>query len=134
MSKLEFIVYGDPVPKARPRMTKTGHVYTPARTKQFEFLVQQVWAGQKNRKMMTGPISVSIMFVLSPPSNPKKRPHPTGKPDLDNLIKSVLDGLNGWAFKDDSQVTDLICFKRFCGKNEKPKTKIVLEELYKEFT
>jgi Holliday junction resolvase RusA-like endonuclease len=31
----------------------------------------------------------------------------TQKPDLDNIEKSILDGLNGIAFKDDSQVADV---------------------------
>jgi Holliday junction resolvase RusA-like endonuclease len=32
---------------------------------------------------------------------------PTKKPDLDNLAKSVLDGLNGVVYLDDSQLVSL---------------------------
>lgn len=35
----------------------------------------------------------------------------TLKPDADNIAKTVLDGLNGKAFKDDSQVTTLKVIK-----------------------
>ena len=37
----------------------------------------------------------------------------TKKPDCDNLIKSILDSLNGVAYKDDSQVTDVHIKKRY---------------------
>ena len=35
----------------------------------------------------------------------------TTKPDVDNLLKTVLDGLNGVAWEDDSQVTELHGYK-----------------------
>lgn len=35
----------------------------------------------------------------------------TKKVDLDNVIKSVLDGLNGVAFDDDAQVAQITAFK-----------------------
>lgn len=33
--------------------------------------------------------------------------------DLDNIAKSILDALNGYAFKDDAQVTTLMVSKRY---------------------
>lgn len=128
---LKFIVYGNPIPKARPRMTKTGHVYTPATTKAFEFLVQQVWNGQRGKKLITGPIGIYILFVLPKPKSVKNRLYPVVKPDLDNLVKSVLDGLNGFAYKDDCQIIDISAAKRYCGDHptDKPRTHINIEEL-----
>lgn len=38
---------------------------------------------------------------------------PRVKPDSDNIAKIILDGLNGIAYKDDSQVTTLIVRKRY---------------------
>ncbi len=35
-----------------------------------------------------------------------------GAPDVDNLVKPVLDALKGLAFIDDEQVTDLLVRKR----------------------
>jgi Holliday junction resolvase RusA-like endonuclease len=34
----------------------------------------------------------------------KRAPYMTGRPDLDNLVKAVMDALNGHAYRDDSQV------------------------------
>ena len=38
---------------------------------------------------------------------------PTVKPDVDNVVKSVLDALNKLIYKDDSQVTDLLVHKYY---------------------
>ena len=40
---------------------------------------------------------------------------PILRPDLDNLAKSVLDGMSGIVFTDDSQITDLEINKRYTG-------------------
>lgn len=33
--------------------------------------------------------------------------HDTHKPDIDNIVKLVLDGLNGVAFEDDAQAIEV---------------------------
>lgn len=38
--------------------------------------------------------------------------------DIDNMPKPILDALKGLVFEDDSQVTDLICRKRYRHDNE----------------
>ena len=38
---------------------------------------------------------------------------PTKKPDWDNIGKIVSDALNKFAFKDDSQITDVRIFKKY---------------------
>ena len=62
------------------------------------------------------PVSVYLYIRLPiPKSYPKKRQEaclsgserPTKKPDIDNLAKSVLDGMNGVIFCDDKQVVSL---------------------------
>lgn len=41
---------------------------------------------------------------------------PTKKPDVDNIVKIVLDALNGLAWHDDAQVTFLAVSKEYTGK------------------
>ena len=48
---------------------------------------------------------------------------PTKKPDIDNVVKVVLDSMNKFAFKDDIQITCLNVEKRY-SLEEKVKIKI----------
>ena len=41
---------------------------------------------------------------------------PTKKPDIDNIIKAVLDALNGVAYKDDTQVVQVMATKKYRDK------------------
>lgn len=52
------------------------------------------------------------------------------KPDCDNIIKIILDALNGIAFKDDNQVSELQIEKRY-GQEDKVEVEIeyIEEEL-----
>jgi Holliday junction resolvase RusA-like endonuclease len=48
---------------------------------------------------------------------------PTGRPDLDNVIKSILDALNGVAYSDDSAVISVTAEKRYA---ENPRVDVML--------
>jgi Holliday junction resolvase RusA-like endonuclease len=50
----------------------------------------------------------------------------TGKPDADNLVKSVQDGLNGIVFIDDAQIFDLRVVKQY---GEAPAVDVWIEEV-----
>lgn len=39
--------------------------------------------------------------------------YPTKKPDIDNIVKVVLDALNGLAYKDDTQVVRVLAQKSY---------------------
>jgi len=92
-----FTVPGRPVPKGRPRFTKHGGVYTPKRTKEYEELVG--WSYRTVQKSRyDGLVEVSIRLIY----RSKKR-----LPDIDNVAKSILDGLNGAAWDDDKCVASL---------------------------
>ena len=79
---------------------------------------------------MKGPIALTVSFLLERAKSNKK-PHHTQKPDLDNLVKTVLDSLNGLAFDDDSQVIRIEAQKYFAAPSlgEKPSTVITLQEV-----
>ncbi len=119
---LTIVVMGAPVGKGRPRFTRAGHTYTPDKTRSYEQLV--AWTARTemgSRPLIDGPVQLSFRAVFEiPKSWPKKKQtdallgivRPTGKPDIDNLIKS-MDALNGIVFRDDSQITEISGSKRY---------------------
>ena len=111
MNHISFTVPGVPVPKGRPKFGK-GNVYTPKKTQDYEEKVKAfaLIARQKaKQKVWTGPICVELVFHV--------KGSWTSKPDLDNLIKSCLDGCKGVIFKDDSQIVD-ISARKVAGYDE----------------
>lgn len=115
-----FTIKGDPKGKGRPRFTKNGHVYTPEETKKYENLVAWAYKSAKGEKF-TSPVRVTIKAFFKPPKKSKKvvedmldgKILPTKKPDVDNIAKIILDGLNGVAWEDDTQVVDVMITKRY---------------------
>jgi crossover junction endodeoxyribonuclease RusA len=74
-------------------------------------------------------VAVWLAFRLPrPKALPKAKltPH-TKKPDLDKLIRAVLDALSGVLFTDDSQVVQLTCSKRYAALGEAPGVAVRLE-------
>ena len=95
-----FDVPGKPMPKARPRLNrKTGAIYTPNSTKVYEDSV--AWcATAADLQLKAGHLDtwIVILFVVS-----SKKPG-----DIDNLAKSVLDGIKkAYPEWDDAQVFSL---------------------------
>jgi Holliday junction resolvase RusA-like endonuclease len=113
---IHFTVYGSPVAQGRPRFARIGnHVraYDPGKSKSWKETVK--WQAIENRvRLMEGPLHMILHFRLPrPKSLPKKVLHHTKKPDLDNLVKGVKDGLKGVCYLDDSQVIRLAATKEY---------------------
>lgn len=107
-----IVIPGRAVPKARPRLGRNGNVYTPRRTKQYEELV-----GWKAKEVIKQPFEGSISLQI------RVYVRRNVFPDLDNIAKSVMDGLNGAAYKDDRQVSCLT-IQRIQGQEEKVEIEI----------
>ena len=116
---ISFEIPGKPQAKQRPRHGK-GFTYTPKETVQFENWVRLCFRGQPK---LEGALVAELTFQFQKPKT-SKREYPTTKPDSDNLAKSILDSLNGFAYDDDSQVVELHA-KKVYGE---PKTIVVIRQ------
>lgn len=122
--RLSFVVEGEPVGKGRARSTRSGHHYTPAKTRAAEQRIaiaareallaiaarEALWFYQSFKLEPGAPLAMDVAFLLKKPKTGKnaKAAHGspcTKKPDLDNLVKLVKDALNGVAYEDDSCIT-----------------------------
>ena len=133
-----FKVEGEPRGKGRPRFTKTGRVYTPAETSQYEQLVGLSYRNSAKGYKFTSPVIVAIKAYCKIPKGKSKKVvedmlsgHilPTKKPDADNIAKIILDGLNHVAWDDDTQVIGLMVVKQY---SREPRVLVAIEELNAE--
>lgn len=141
---VEFIIPGEPKGKGRARSriakARDGRQfvthYTPSGTVEYENLVRmaahEAMAGAAPTSF---PCFVEIMVFCSVPASwsNKKRAKaiagevfPTGKPDLDNIEKAILDGMNKIVFRDDSVVCDVSKRKRYA---ETPRVEVWVREI-----
>ena len=121
--KVKFHINTRPTPKQRPRLGKSGKVYTPNSTKVFEEICRLSYG---NRYYFDKEyISIKIVFKFKVPKSYSKKKYSEAiegkiRPstnDIDNLLKSVLDGLNGKAWKDDRYIYSIEAEKIFADKD-----------------
>lgn len=120
---ISFCVSGKPQGKSRPRFSsRSGAVYTPRKTKAYESRIAIAYH-ISGGKMFTGKVQVRVFaYFKIPDSWPKKKKEEAadgriipGKPDIDNILKVVLDGLNGYAYADDKCVAAVTCSKWYAA-------------------
>jgi Holliday junction resolvase RusA-like endonuclease len=123
---LDCIVPGQPVPKGRPRAFVCrgfARLYTPAKTVAAERALALLVRGVARPTCglpAHGNLRVKLAFVCA-----RK---PGRRPDLDNLVKLVLDALNGVIWADDNQVTELKADMVISGAVS-PRTAITVETI-----
>ena len=120
-----FTVFGEPVPKARPRFTRQGRAYTPTKTRDYEKVVADAARQAMGAsEALETPVSVFIHVTYEiPKSYTKKRkeaclngferPITRNFGDLDNVTKSLTDGMNQIVYMDDSQIVGIHATKVF---------------------
>jgi Holliday junction resolvase RusA-like endonuclease len=123
---ITFTVPGVPQGKGRPRIGKVGQharMFTPAKTVSYENLVSiTALNAMQGRPLLDEAVRVSLAIDCPVPaswSGKKQRAAlagdllPTTKPDADNVVKAIFDGLNGVLWRDDVLVVDLSVRKRY---------------------
>jgi Holliday junction resolvase RusA-like endonuclease len=115
-----FVVYGEPVGKARARVfkDKAGNIraVTPTKTRKWEDSIKlQAIAALGGKPLLDQSIFLHVTFIRSFPKSMSKKKRieaqPTTKPDLDNYIKAVKDALRGIVWRDDSLICSLSAIK-----------------------
>ena len=96
-----------------------------ARLKKWRTAIRKTLLAE-SAEVIDGAVSVELDFILSRPKS-TKRALPCVKPDLDKLVRAVLDALEGPSVTNDSRVTSVRASKRY-GDTEGVMIKMVLEE------
>ena len=126
---IKFTIPGDPRGKQRPRFNRrTGTTYTPTETVAYEKEVRALFYKAGGRKG-DGPVALGITAFYKIPTSATRAERermsagepPQKKPDLDNVVKIIMDGLNGAAYDDDKQVTSIHAEKEY---SEAPRVEV----------
>lgn len=140
---IHFTVEGAAVPKQRPRISGR-RAYTPKRTKDYEERVlnafRSSYSGFYPAFGKDVPVSVEIRIGQAIPKSWSKAKRiraelgeivPLSRNgDVDNIAKSILDALNGFAYEDDCQVVRLEISKVY-AENPRATVRICEEILEK---
>lgn len=123
--KVKFTIPGPAKAKERPKFNRnTGRPYTPNATYKYEKSVKEAYGD--NYFFDKTFISIKILFKFKIPKSYSKKKHSEAlegilrpsRADVDNYIKSVLDGLNKVAYSDDRYIYKIEAEKIFADKDE----------------
>jgi len=137
MRIIRFTVNVAPQGKARPRFFRRGNfvaAYTPKKTVTYEKQIFDAAALEMvGRDLFLGSVWLTVKAYMPIPVSwsQKKRYaaiggtlRPTGKPDVDNILKAVGDGMNNVVWSDDKQIVVAHIEKFY---SEKPRIEIMVE-------
>lgn len=135
---MKIVIIGEPRGKQRPRFNmRTGTTYTPSETVAYEKAVHAAYyeAGGNEETKCHGAVELLIKAYYGIPKTAPKSAKdmmlqglrkPNRKPDIDNVIKIVMDGLTGAAYDDDKQVVSVSAMKIYGGE---PRVEVWIEEV-----
>ncbi len=115
---LEFTVYGWPQPQGstrafipkdwkRPIITTTNPKLKPWRQELAQTALATMIESGAAKAARGAAVSMRLAFYFDAPKSAKKSAlWKITKPDLDKLLRAVLDGLTGIAYQDDAQVCE----------------------------
>ena len=112
-----------PVACPRPRVTRSGRVYYPVKYRNW---VKEMKERLSDVYVPDGPIMVEITFVIHRPKRlgAGQREYHDKRPDLDNLVKSVLDAL---PIADDARVVKIVADKFYASSDEGPSNELMIQ-------
>ncbi len=133
----EYIIEGEPIAQARHRHFNNGkfiRTYDPC-SKSKEKVAHMLESQKRTEIQLDEEISVTLTFCHQTPKSATKSTKcasnwhlpKLSKPDIDNLIKFVLDAANGVLWPDDAQIATITARKQY-SKNPFTKISVMVEK------
>ena len=145
MTRIELYAVGDPAPQGSHRYVGNGvMIESSKRVKPWR---RQVAAAARDamvgRELLTGPVSVTAIVRLPRPKNhygtgrnadrlkPSAPRYPTSRAlgDADKHLRSLLDGMTGAVYEDDSQVVAVHLYKQYADGDNPVGAHITIDTL-----
>ena len=124
---MKLTITGEPVAAGRPRFSSRGgfaKAYDPKKSRDYKKMIKKQAMQQlpDDYQPIDYQNEVDINVYRSIQKSVSKKEYarrlsnevrPTVKPDADNYVKIILDGLNGLVWLDDNQITDVAAHKYY---------------------
>ena len=117
-------IYGVPKPKGSMRWVGNRMIHDNPDCPQW---ISDVRDQLVDREELEGPVLVVLHFLL-PRGKTVRRKIPSVKPDLDKLVRAVMDALEGYCYKNDSQVVGVLASKQY-AIDEDPGVHVTLNKV-----
>jgi len=126
----EFSIPGPPVGWQRPGKARSGHRYTPTNTREYEEAVALSAMAARVPLLPHAQITIACRIPVRRTVRktlPDKLHEPRMRPDLDNVLKAILDGMENTAYGNDRDVLGFSMRWQFItAKNYKPETEVII--------
>lgn len=139
MTNIRLTIPGEPKSKQRPRWCKVG-TYTPKETVGYETYIKELFVIKyPDFKPLETALGLNLAVYLTIPKSQSKKKKmlmesndikPTKKPDLDNVLKILLDALEGIVYKNDNQFVIIDAFKFYSSR---PRLEVRITEAVNPF-
>ena len=137
MPNIQLEILGNPVPQGSKRAFRAGNrlVVVDQQGEALRTYREAIGhaARQHMERPLRGPIELRIDFIFARPKGhfgkkgnilPSAPSHKLTKPDLDKLVRAVMDGLTHVAYEDDAQVFAVTAEKHYA---QVPATYVLIE-------
>lgn len=125
-----YVLPGNPISLARPRLTRTGVWDSQRKLKVVNAIDIRSQHGDKG--FFEGPLLLDVVFFLPFPASIKlqelykKQHYHVFRPDLSNLLKFIEDVAAKVLYQDDCLIVEIRCCKVY---DDNPRTEFVLSEI-----
>lgn len=141
--EIRIVIPGQPIQQERPRSrivkpkgkSPFVSVYDSKRSKDNKAFIASCAVQVKPKEPLDCDLEVEIIFYRELLKSFSKKKieqalagqlRPNTKPDIDNYVKAVFDGINGIIWKDDARVVDLKTSKYY---SDRPRTEVIVRTL-----
>ncbi len=128
---IEIVIPGEPCAQGRPRFARRGKfmvAYDPAKSRNWKATAQQhMRDAMAGAAPLQGPLSCEVAARFTCPSRDHRKCEPmprrwhAKRPDVENVVKAVLDAATGVLWLDDNQVSHLVAVKVIAAQGEAPR-------------
>ena len=136
---IRVVIPGEPVAKGRPRVVWNGgkpRAFPPTKTARWErgaaMLIRSAYRGAA----LEGPVRLEVLAVKARPQRLMAKKHGDGllvrstRPDLDNIVKAVMDALQmAQLILDDGQVAHLEAVSAYAERGGCPRVELIIEPI-----